>query len=305
MRLLEWLKTTPSHTRRAQRHPCVLAAHYWNGGTSSAVKVRDISVSGAYLCAPEPWYVGTILNVTLQCESDENGSGDGKAETPGSFTVPCKVARHGHDGMGVSFMFAKPQDRKAMQRFVDRVASFRKKPLLFQSQAGQALIEFALMVPLLFLVIFNVVNFGGFLYSWITISNAARAGGQYAAMGAAYASYPAQATLSNITTLIQQETSSLPGSSASNPAVTVCENLNGTSIAYPQTTPTAACPAGTAPPQDPETVTGLAGASTYTTVAIDVTYTYTPFIGSFSTGLLGIVSPPTTVHRRTVMRLLN
>jgi Flp pilus assembly protein TadG len=263
-------------------------------------EVREISDSDAYLVTPEHWYPGTILNVTLQCES----AGDG-LQSPESFAIPCKVVRQEQDGMEVMFIFVQAKNRKALRRFIERV-SCDETPAPPPSESGQSLIEFALMIPLLFLLIFNAVNFGGFLYSWIAISNAARAGVQDAAMGAAYASYPPVASLSAVQTLIQNETASLPNSSASNPLVTVCENLNGTVVAYPLTNPVTACPGGvTAPPQDPETITGLSGASTYSTVAIDVTYTYTPFIGAFSAGLLGIVSPPTTVHRRTIMRILN
>ena len=183
----------------------------------------------------------------------------------------------------------------------------RKDPRTSQGAQGQALVEFALLVPFIFLLIFNVVNFGGFLYSWITISNASRVGAQYASMGAAYASYPATAKLSDIQTLITKETSSLPGASATNPAITICENQNGTAVAFPPTgNPPAACPSGsTAPPQDPETITGIAGASTYTNLQIDVTYTYPRFIPGFSSGAVSIFLPPSTIHLRTVMRVLN
>ena len=47
-----------------------------------------------------------------------------------------------------------------------------------QSCSGQALIEFSLVLPLLLLLIVNVVNFGGLLYAWVTVSNAARTGAQ-------------------------------------------------------------------------------------------------------------------------------
>jgi Flp pilus assembly protein TadG len=299
MKFLEWLTAATSHLSRAQRHRCSLVAHYWDGGAAPARCVRDISVMGAYIVTAERWYLGTILNLTIQCEPD----GTDSPQQSESVTMPCKVVRHGPDGMGVAFVFTRSHDRKKMQNFVKHAAP-RNSSDPVQGSEGQALIEFALVVPLLFLLIFNAVNFGGFLYSWITVSNAARAGGQYAAMGAAYASYPTAATLNDIQTLIQNETSSLPGASATNPAITVCENQNGTAVTYPPTNPPTAC-TSTAPPQDPETITGLTGASTYTTVAIDVTYTYTPFIGAFSSGLVGIVSPPTSVHRRTVMRVLN
>jgi Flp pilus assembly protein TadG len=300
MKFLKWLTAATSHVSRAQRYRSSVVAHYWDGGAAAARCVRDISITGAYIVTAERWYLGTILNLTIQCQPN----GTDSPEQPESVTVPCKVVRHGPDGMGVAFVFTSSHDRKKMQNFLKRLPPHNSSASV-QASEGQALIEFALMVPLLFLLIFNAVNFGGFLYSWVTISNAARAGGQYAAMGAAYASYPTAATLNGIQTLIQNETSSLPGASTTNPYITVCEVQNGGApVSYPPTNPTTAC-SSTAPPQDLETISELPGASKYTTVFIDVTYTYTPFIGAFSSGLVGIVSPPTTVHRRTVMRLLN
>ena len=41
---------------------------------------------------------------------------------------------------------------------------------------GQALIEYLLVLPMVFLLLVNVVNFGGFFYAFITVANAARAG---------------------------------------------------------------------------------------------------------------------------------
>lgn len=298
MKFIEWLRT-PARIPRAERRRCLLWAHYWNGGSPTAVEVSDISTSGAFLHSQEQWYPGTILNITIQYEFEM-----GQGEPPHAITLPCRVVRHGRDGMGVAFVAPTSRDRRQIRRFL-RSLPANVAQSMAAAEAGQSLVEFALMVPLLFVIIFNAVNFGGFLYAWITVTNAARVGGQSAAMGAAYASYPATASLSTIKTLIQNETASLPGASATNPVVTACANLNGSSVQYPPTTPAVACPAGvTAPPTDPETITGLSGSSTYTTVAVDVTYTYTPLITPYS-GRMGIASPPTSLHRRTVMRILN
>jgi Flp pilus assembly protein TadG len=203
------------------------------------------------------------------------------------------------------------KERKALERFLRATVHMRRARSALGLEVGtkgQALVEFALMVPFLVLLIFNAVNFGSFLYNWITISNAARVGAQYAAMGSAYAKYPTTATLAAIQTMIQNETSSLPGASSTNPAITICENQNGTAVVFPPIGATPApCsdPAGIpAPPQDPETVTG-AGGSTFTSVAIDVVYTYTSFIPAFSSGALSVFVPPSPIHVRTVMRVLN
>ncbi len=39
--------------------------------------------------------------------------------------------------------------------------------------------EFALVLPLLLILIANVVNFGSFFFAWVTVASAARAGSQY------------------------------------------------------------------------------------------------------------------------------
>lgn len=45
---------------------------------------------------------------------------------------------------------------------------------------GQALVEFALVLPVFLLIIFGVVDFGRAVYGFNTIGNAARAGGRVA-----------------------------------------------------------------------------------------------------------------------------
>jgi Flp pilus assembly protein TadG len=284
MGLLSWLNTGPNHTKRATRYlGPQIAAFWWDGGTPTAREIRDISTTGAFLYTSERWYPGTILTVTLQEDRQ-----DGRANAASSISLPCKVVRHRPDGVGVHFMFSNKQDQRALERFVrDVVVNGRER--------GQALVEFALMVPLLLLLTLYAVNFGGLFYSWITVANAVRSAGQYAAMGLSSigpAGPPPLATMSQITTLIQNETASLPGST---PTITVCLNDNGTVTNLSG----AACPAGvTAPPVDPE-------APGYVSVAVDVTYTYTPFINITSFFRLPLASPPTTVHQRAVMRLLN
>ena len=75
---------------------------------------------------------------------------------------------------------------------------------------GQALIELALVLPLLFLLIVNVVNFGGFFYAWITVSNSARTGAQYMVIGGAMVGGPAPPGFSTVQTFVQSDLSALP-----------------------------------------------------------------------------------------------
>lgn len=155
---------------------------------------------------------------------------------------------------------------------------------------GQALIELSLMVPLLFLLIVNVVNFGGFLYAWLTVANAARTAANYATLGSSSPGSPSSATTAQITSVITADTSSLPNT------VSVCVNKNTTTTAA-----TGTCSfAISSIPADPD-------GSPYVSLAVDVSYTYTPFIPLFSFPGLGIYAtlPPTSLHRRAVMRVLS
>ena len=51
-------------------------------------------------------------------------------------------------------------------------------------EKGQALVEFALLVPIFLLLLFAVVDFGMGFYSWITVTNAAREGARLGAVHA-------------------------------------------------------------------------------------------------------------------------
>jgi Flp pilus assembly protein TadG len=189
-------------------------------------------------------------------------------------------------------MLRGASNRKALERFSGTATRMRRGT---DARNGQALVEFALLTPLIFLLIVCAVNFGGFIYAWITVANAARTASQCAILGASSMGLPRPATAAQIQTLVTNERASLPGASSTNPTVTACENDNGATFSFPQTTPTTACPVGvTAPPTDPE-------APSYVTLAVDVTYTFSPFIARY---IFPLPTLPTTIHRRVVMRMI-
>lgn len=155
--------------------------------------------------------------------------------------------------------------------------------------SGQSLVEFALVLPLLFLLVLNTVNFGGFIFAWITIANAARAGADYMVLGTASAGQPTAPTPALVTTMVTNDVSSLLNQASL--VVRVCTNNNGT----------ISCTGGGSqtPPADPEP-------SNYVLGSVDVTYTYRPFFSAWNfTGLrIYLTLPATTVHQRAVMRML-
>jgi Flp pilus assembly protein TadG len=166
------------------------------------------------------------------------------------------------------------------------------KRLTIRNREGQALIEFALVLPLLFLLIVNVVNFSGMLYAWITVSNAARTGSQYLMMGSATVHSPGRASFATIVSRVTADLVGLPNFATA--TIKVCTNNNGTI--------TCNISGGVNPPNDPEN-SGPVG--TYLVGSVDVTYNYTPLISAFSFPRLGIflTTPPTSIHRQAVMRL--
>lgn len=160
-----------------------------------------------------------------------------------------------------------------------------------RSSSGQALVEYILVLPVVLVLIVNVVNFAGFFYAWIAVANASRAAADYAIMGGSTVrdlSTPVpSATVIN--SLIATDIASLPNKASL--VVDICQRANNI-----VTTISGTC---TAVPNDPE-------ANTYTVTTVDVTYTYQPFIpASFQFPGLNVYAtmPPTSIHRRAIMRL--
>src|SRR5690349_19561966 len=58
---------------------------------------------------------------------------------------------------------------------------------------GQGLLEFALILPILLLVLFGIIEFARILQAWLSVENAARFGVRYAVTGEFNASYCATA----------------------------------------------------------------------------------------------------------------
>jgi Flp pilus assembly protein TadG len=151
---------------------------------------------------------------------------------------------------------------------------------LIRSCSGQSLLEFALLFPLMFLLLANVVNFGGLLYAYITVANASRSGASYMIMGPSSIGSPILPPVSAVQAVVNADLSSLPY--AGNATVSVCSN-NGGSASYPET-----C----LPPTDPATGTTFADPQPGTSVlgTVQVQYRYCPFIPSWNFPALGIYS---------------
>lgn len=164
---------------------------------------------------------------------------------------------------------------------------------------GQALIELALLLPLLLLIIANVVNFGGMFYAAITVANAARHGSQYLVLSGASIGAPGSPAPAIIFDLLAADTITL-----ANPAslkLRVCRE-DKADWSAPLCT---SSPAGFSPAQPPEE-TERAETFLYAQGWVDVEYEYLPLIPLFTVPVLGIPlsPPPQIIHRQSVMRML-
>lgn len=296
----KWLDWITARERRAteRQEALPLVAHYWDGGAPVAHQVRDISPQGMYLLTRQRWYPGTVVMLSLQREDLA------ESDPARTISVNARVVRSGQDGVGFSFVLCKDPhannkkdphtsdkdvlvgtDKKSFETFLRK----------FRESHGQSLVEYILMLPLIFLLIVNVINFGGFFYAWITVANAARAGADYGIMSGASVGFPAQPSAASISSLITQDLASLPNSGS----VTVksCISYVGT---VKDLASGGSCTISPTPPADPES-------STYALITIDVAYTYQPFIPmGFQFPNLHIYAtlPPSTFHQQAFMRVL-
>ena len=170
-----------------------------------------------------------------------------------------------------------------------------------RSRRGASLVEFALILPLIFVLIVNAVNYGTFLYAWITVANAARTGAQYMVLGPASVGTGSGglkfATSAQIQALIASDISSLPNQASLD--VKVCTNNGGT--IQKTELETAACSIGTCAGvacADPEGGTP----ALFVLATVDVTYCYQAPIPFFDFPKLGF-APRCSSRARSPARL--
>lgn len=285
-RIKRWLLQENEEPRRAPRttEPEIVV-YYWDGSAPEGRRLRDISQSGAYIYTTERWYPGTIVRIILQgCRMAPRE--DGTTSPVASTCIPARVVRHGTDGVAVEFAFRDREEQESLRTFLAGIPEQPEPAVtgkLSRRPAGQALVEFALIIPLVLVLAVNAVNFGGFLFAWITVAGAARSGAQYMIMSSASSGAPTAPTAGQIGTLVTNDITSLLNRASL--LVATCTN----------STASAAC--GTS--ADPE-------APAFTLATVDVTYTYKPLIPLFSFTGLGISAtlPSGTIHRKAVMRML-
>jgi Flp pilus assembly protein TadG len=171
----------------------------------------------------------------------------------------------------------------------------RLKRLLYRlgKDPGQAMVEYILLLPIIFLLIMNLVNFGTFTCAWIGVANAARAGADYAVLGGLASVGGARAGSGSVVdAVITADATTLPN--VGSMTVVICQNNNNTVTPVYPTGGTCSNVAS-----DPEP-------TNFVLTSVDVSYNYSPFITAFSFPKLGVylTLPPTTIRRVTVMRAI-
>ena len=196
---------------------------------------------------------------------------------------------------------------------------------LFASRSAQALIETAMVLPILLLLILNAVNFGYLLYVSLNLSSATRSAALYSIQGFDTPAFPELAaapknaspssSTASVAYLIYQDITGALGS-ASSASVQVCTKslaqdpsnnwqcvtcssyTSNCSAAAPS--PGGACTASpaTSPYCDPE--------STFVLNRVDITYTFKPLIpgGAFNLVMLASCGGQCTFHRQASMRVM-
>ena len=153
------------------------------------------------------------------------------------------------------------------------------------STRGQALVETALLLPVLLVLMLNIMNFSLFIYGWITVNDAARAAAEYQIYnGNAVGSATSVPSYALVQAVVTNDTSSLPGSPII--CVEVQSKLNGT-VTLASGSP--ACSAASAAQADPEP-------AAYTSWSVDVSYTFVPVFS-----VLSLMSTQ-TIHQQVAMR---
>jgi len=167
---------------------------------------------------------------------------------------------------------------------------------------GSALLETAIMLPLLFLLFLNAANFGTYIYAWITVNNAARAAAEFQVYNGVVVGFPQLPSFSTVCLNVwQTDVSSLPSVGAKtgdcgwgNVTLEICSNDNGSiscSISGSGSAPALTIPAD---PEPDKHILYLA----------QVAYDYTPIFPVFTLPVidLPLSLSPATLTRQVVMR---
>ena len=114
---------------------------------------------------------------------------------------------------------------QARTRRTARASIISLKGRLFRAARGQSLVEFALVIPILLILVFGIIDFGMGLRSYISLTNATREGARFGAIGNPAGSYPANCDGVSNTTVVGRVCVSLGDLSST--------DLQNVTVSYP------------------------------------------------------------------------
>lgn len=100
----------------------VVCAYFWNGAAPVPHPLGDISRTGAYMYTIERWYLGTIVQITLDANRNETELKSPESAAP-TVTVWSKIVRHGADGVGMEFVLVKRSHREQFESLLTTIRS--------------------------------------------------------------------------------------------------------------------------------------------------------------------------------------
>ncbi|MCH8025659.1 MAG: pilus assembly protein [Chloroflexi bacterium] len=101
----------------------------------------------------------------------------------------------------------------------------------FGDKRGQSLVEFGLMLPILVLLVLGAIDFGRVYFAYISVTNGARNGADYASLGSAAAD-----DLDGIRAAAVADTSDLVNISPTNPSVSSASGTDSQGRLYSDVT---------------------------------------------------------------------
>src|ERR1700739_1036009 len=161
-----------------------------------------------------------------------------------------------------------------------------RKSKRFSGSSGQALIETALILPLLLMIVLNAVNFGYFFLLALNITAASRTSGIYSIMGGATPSIIAlppagpSTTTKSVSYLAYQDLTGAVYAPSTNAGVQVCSASVGilnAGKANMQSTCTSVGSVGSFPSAEPDPETS-GGIPIFLLNRVDVAYQFSPII---------------------------
>ena len=113
-----WIRglARPVKPRAERRSRSGFVAWQTNDPASKPSIIRDFSSAGLYLLTKERWPVGDLISLTIELE------GLPQSSTDEQIAVQARVARHGEDGVGLSFVLPDGLDRDLWNVLVKNAA---------------------------------------------------------------------------------------------------------------------------------------------------------------------------------------